>query len=715
MRDFEEALAQLAGRLQGRTRQEMERLIRQELQTSLDPDSESDPDHSPPAVEEDEEEEDEGVEDEIAQARQEGRLITARQFPILQQLENDEGAVDEDDVDWEPMGNEDEEDEVEEEYEEEYDDEVEDNWDPLSMPDVFWRREQMRQLEHQGEDGANDANDEEDDEGGLYAVFGSRASQTLGMNQPIISNRLRRALKKTDLEEIPSPVIQKLMKRGEFGHQFPSRGKKRDVFHPETIDDWMLRAKLGYEVPVQELTKKYLPINLGRAAKFFVAPAYGGQFSDDGTLFYCYSQEFRVHVMDTKDPARPRTIRFYDQHHTTDNHLTASWTITDAHMSSDNQYLAWSSLSAGIYFERMDLDDLDARHSSVLDMSSPENGRFGIISTRISRDNKTIIAGTTARTIAIYDLTRQVSTTLPEKHRRDVNSVRFLNGDTRMIASGSDDHTIRIWDLRASRHNSVGCFLGHMEGISAIDVKSDSRYLISNGKDQCMKLWDMRKMMPQSKADGLQLSSASSFDYRHNFYRGPSVPRHPHDSSIMTYRGHEVLRTAIRCHFSPSANTGEQYLYSGSSDGRVCIWKLDGTLIRQLNGSTAMANTMKLQRNYPEVSDDPVRQFLSDYDRRNRIAVPTIRDCSWHPYQPYMYAPCWTSSPYYDGGILPDFLGGGLLVFPHEHETVHDDLSGLQYHLSREYNYSSTHVDEPEETLNSLYRRPRAENLQNDG
>ena len=39
----------------------------------------------------------------------------------------------------------------------------------------------------------------------------------------------------------------------------------------------------------------------------------------------------------------------------------------------------------------------------------------------------------------------------------------------------------------------------------------------------------------------------------------------------MTYRGHTVLSTLIRCHFSPAETTGGQYLYSGSADGRIHV------------------------------------------------------------------------------------------------------------------------------------------------
>lgn len=41
------------------------------------------------------------------------------------------------------------------------------------------------------------------------------------------------------------------------------------------------------------------------------------------------------------------------------------------------------------------------------------------------------------------------------------------------------------------------------------------------------------------------------------------------DTSLMTYRGHSVLQTLIRCHFSPEISTGQKYIYTGCAQGRV--------------------------------------------------------------------------------------------------------------------------------------------------
>lgn len=37
----------------------------------------------------------------------------------------------------------------------------------------------------------------------------------------------------------------------------------------------------------------------------------------------------------------------------------------------------------------------------------------------------------------------------------------------------------------------------------------------------------------------------------------------------MTYRGHGVLHTLIRCRFSPTHSTGQKFIYSGCSTGKV--------------------------------------------------------------------------------------------------------------------------------------------------
>lgn len=41
------------------------------------------------------------------------------------------------------------------------------------------------------------------------------------------------------------------------------------------------------------------------------------------------------------------------------------------------------------------------------------------------------------------------------------------------------------------------------------------------------------------------------------------------DTSVMTYRGHGVLHTLVRSRFSPEFTTGQRFIYSGCSTGKV--------------------------------------------------------------------------------------------------------------------------------------------------
>lgn len=109
----------------------------------------------------------------------------------------------------------------------------------------------------------------------------------------------------------------------------------------------------------------------------------------------------------------------------------------------------------------------------------------------------------------------------------------------------------------------------------------------------------------------------------------------------MTYRGHAVFQTLIRCHFSPAETTGGAYLYSGSADAKVYvrnhsyipwtwanpdntrisqIWSLDGTLVQVLDRRRSLP--ISFDPSAPEVDERPLR--------RGHESHGTVRDVSWH-------------------------------------------------------------------------------------
>ena len=356
------------------------------------------------------------------------------------------------------------------------------------------------------------------------------------------------------------------------------------------------------------------------------ARCYSGQFSNDGNFFFSCGQDFNVRMYDTSNPYRWKYYKVVSNPY-------GNWTITDASLSSDNKYLAYSSISRIVCLAPT--DPLDESEPRLLDFSRVSGqqqhgrrpfGHFGIWSIRFSGDGREIVAGTGDSSVYVFDIERDQSILRIPGHQDDVNAVCF--GDVaspHILYSGSDDTTLKVWDRRSlGDGRAAGVFLGHTEGLTFVDSKGDGRYVISNGKDQTAKLWDLRKVIPTAQAENVTLEDhTNGFDYRMDNFDLRSWRPHPHDCSLVTFRGHSVHKTLIRCHFSPPGSTDSRYVYSGSHDGSVYIWNLDATLAGKVDVGKATQHLRQRERDMLEGG------FFGGGGYHT-----CVRDASWHPHAP---------------------------------------------------------------------------------
>jgi len=118
------------------------------------------------------------------------------------------------------------------------------------------------------------------------------------------------------------------------------------------------------------------------------------------------------------------------------------------------------------------------------------------------------------------------------------------------------------------------------------------------------------------------------FDYRWGSYDEHDWYQDEHDNSIVTFRGHKVLRTLIRCHFSPPGSTNSRYVYSGSENGKVYVWNMDATLAGTVDVFSATENTR------PPHSQYDMMMGWDDDDVSHSTWKTCVRDASWHPNAP---------------------------------------------------------------------------------
>jgi WD40 repeat protein len=205
-----------------------------------------------------------------------------------------------------------------------------------------------------------------------------------------------------------------------------------------------------------------------------------------------------------------------------------------------------------------------------------------VTSIAFSPDGRILASGSMDNTIKLWDVTsgRELRSLTGHAnrvltgHANRVWSVAFSPGG-RTLASGSDDGTINIWDVASGRE--LGTLDGHANSVVSIAFSPDGRTLASASWDHTIKLWEaasgreLRTLAghtdPVSSVafspDGRTLASGS-FDKTIKLWDVAS------GRELSTLSGHADKVYSVK--FSPDGRT----LASGSEDGTTRIWDAEG-------------------------------------------------------------------------------------------------------------------------------------------
>ncbi|KAL1432564.1 hypothetical protein MTO96_013312 [Rhipicephalus appendiculatus] len=353
------------------------------------------------------------------------------------------------------------------------------------------------------------------------------------------------------------------------------------------------------------LRERELLPNFQADTVYYPSKTFCGTFARNGDIFMTACQDCVIRIYDTSrgDFKQLKSVSARD----------VGWSILDMAVSPDGLYFVYSSWSEYLHLCNV-FGDHQVHEALPL---CPEDRRFCIFSLQFSSDGKDILGGANDSCLYVYDREVHHRSLRIRAHDGDVNAVAFADKTSQILFSAGDDGLCKVWDRRTLSERDpkpVGILAGHSNGITFVDSKNDARYLITNSKDQTIKLWDMRAF---SSKEGIQATkmavACQNWDYR--WQRVPKklldlCEKLPGDTSLMTYQGHTVLQTLIRCHFSPVATTGQQFIYTGCASGRVVVYDLlTGKVATVLSGHRGC-----------------------------------VRDVSWHPYLPVLVSSSWDGS-----------------------------------------------------------------------
>jgi WD40 repeat protein len=169
----------------------------------------------------------------------------------------------------------------------------------------------------------------------------------------------------------------------------------------------------------------------------------------------------------------------------------------------------------------------------------------GVRAVAVTPDGRRAVSGSEDKTLKVWDLETGEELRTLRGHEAWVQAVA-LSPDGRRAVSGSEDRTLKVWDLEMGEE--LATLRGHKDDVNAVALTPDGRRAVSGSDDQTLKVWDLER-----------------------------------GEELHTLRGHEDWVRAVA--LSPDGRRA----VSGSADQTLKVWDLErGEELATFTGESAM-------------------------------------------------------------------------------------------------------------------------------
>ena len=302
--------------------------------------------------------------------------------------------------------------------------------------------------------------------------------------------------------------------------------------------------------------------------------------------------------------------------------------ITSLDFSDDNNYLVTGSFDNSVKVWQLK-NEGEALPSHTINFDRPvQNVSFR------PEDSQMLAIGGDDHTVTLQGLSSDKDEKL-KGHRDRVNSVKFSRNGT-LLASGSFDHTAKVWDvdgkllhtfktkgnvenvdfspdqsnLATSHHKTVSLWSlaklsplvlkngTDLEYISDMKISSKGNVLVTSSYLGDAQLWTLGDLNDVSRLQPIPLQHGAVFSVGLS-PDGKAIVTGGQDGSIKIWSsdGRQKSKT-IKSHAaavnSISVSPNGQFFAAGSEDKTVKLWDLNGELIQDLGSFGASVNSISL-------------------------------------------------------------------------------------------------------------------------
>jgi hypothetical protein len=199
-----------------------------------------------------------------------------------------------------------------------------------------------------------------------------------------------------------------------------------------------------------------------------------------------------------------------------------------------------------------------------------------VLALALSPDGRHVVSGSDDRTLRLWELATGQPVGAPWKgHGGEILSVAF-SPDGQHVVSGSDDRTLRLWEMASGQ--PVGApWEGHSAYFRSVAFSPDGRHVVSGDNDGTLRLWQVATGQPVGapwEGHSREVLSVAFSPDGHHVLSGSAdrtlrlwevATGHPVSAP---WEGHSRLIRSIA--FSPDG----RYVVSGSNDRNLHLWEV---------------------------------------------------------------------------------------------------------------------------------------------